>query len=124
MKTISFQNLFRYINRKNRKDIFVVIEKTRKPFINNYGEIPGYINAADGDPWDIIVPGYPELDFGVPVKLKKLLGVYTIPNGNHKLIIDVYSKHTRDEDLFRREINTFRRKYDKHNKLRGSVIYF
>ena len=102
----------------------MVIEKTRKPFINNYGEIPGYINAADGDPWDIIVPGYPELDFGVPVKLKKLLGVYTIPNGNHKLIIDVYSKHSRDEDLFRREINTFRRKYDNHNKLRGSVIYF
>lgn len=124
MKTISFQNLFRYINRKNRKDIFVVIEKIQKPFINNYGEIPGYINAADGDPWDIIVPGYPQLDIGTPIKLKKLLGVYTIPNGNHKLIIDVHSNHTKNEELFRREVNTFRRKYEKHTKLTGSVIYF
>ncbi len=124
MNTISFKNLFRYVNRKNRKDIFVIIEKTHKPFINNYGEIPGYINAADGDPWDIIVPGYPQLDTYKPIKLKKLLGVYTIPNGNHKLIIDVHSKYNKDEKMFRREINTFRKKYEKHNNILGSVIYF
>tara|TARA_R110002074_G_scaffold87339_1_gene192810 strand:- start:10177 stop:10551 length:375 start_codon:yes stop_codon:yes gene_type:complete len=124
MKTIAFQNLFRYINRINRKDIFVLIQETRKPFINNYGEIPGYINAADGDPWDIIVPGYKQLETGKPIKLKKLIGVYTIPNGNHKLIVDVHTNSIRDNELFKKEVNRFRKRYEKHNKLRGSVIYF
>jgi len=50
----------------------------------NYGEIPGLINPADGDPWDIIVPG--------PIKPKKsirvssIIGYVPLTDGNHKLI--------------------------------------
>ena len=101
----------------------MILQKRPKKFINNYGELPNYINNADGDPWDVIVPGYPSLDIEKPLRFKKLLGVYTLPDNNHKLIIDVHTsvkKHkTIDNDVF-----VFKRKYEKHNKISGSVIFF
>jgi len=102
----------------------VVLEKRNKSFIKNYGEIPIFINRADGDPWDVIVPGYPKLETDKPIKLKKLLGVYTLPNGNHKLIVDVQTPHVKDYPKSYKDVLAFQKKYEKHTKLAGSVIYF
>ena len=100
------------------------MEKRSTNFIKNYGEIPSYVNRADGDPWDVIVPGYPKLETDKPMKLKKLLGVYTLPNGNHQLIVDVQTSHKKDKNKFYKDVTSFQRKYEKHTKLVGSVIYF
>ena len=32
--------------------------------LKHYGEIPKTINKADGDPWDVAVPGYNSLPIG------------------------------------------------------------
>jgi len=123
-RPITFSHLFKYLNRPKRQDVFVVLEKRNKSFIKNYGEIPIFINRADGDPWDVIVPGYPKLETDKPIKLKKLLGVYTLPNGNHKLIIDVQIPHKKDYPKSYKDVLSFQKKYEKHTKLAGSVIYF
>ena len=93
--------------------------------VNNYGEITNTINPSDGDPWDIVVPGYPPLDINVPYKIRKLEGVIIMPNGNHKLIVDV------DTDLFRKtkkdctdEIFTYRRLYNKICKKNGFIQFY
>ena len=123
-RPIQFKNLYRILSSPRIKDVYVTLERRRGAFIHNYGEIPAYINQADGDPWDIIIPGYPRMDVDRPIRLKKLVGVYTLPNGNHKLIVDVYSSIKRDSEKFDRDIKTFKRKYEKHTKLTGSIIYF
>ena len=83
-----------------------------------------YINQADGDPWDVIVPGYTRMDVDTPIRFKKLLGVYTLPNGNHKLIIDIYTSLKKDMEKFERDIKLFKQRYEKRTKLIGSIIYF
>lgn len=123
-RSIPFSRLFRYLNRQNRQDVYVVLEKRNKRFINNYGEIPVFINEADGDPWDVIVPGYPKMETDKPIKLKKLIGVYTLPNGNHKLIIDVHTSHKKDYSKIYKDVSKFQKRYENHTNLTGSVIYF
>jgi len=90
---------------------------------NNYGEIINTLNNADGDPWDIIVPGYPSLERDVPIKIKQLEGVILMPNGNHKIIVDV---HTNAQRLplkkIKDEIYLYRKLYNRVCKKRGEVI--
>ena len=123
-RLVSFSRLFRYLNRQNRQDVYIVLEKRKNGFINNYGEIPIFINRADGDPWDVIVPGYPKLVTDKPIKLKKLIGVFTLPDGNHKLIVDVYTPYKKDYSKLYKDVSIFKKKYENLTKLTGSVIYF
>ena len=106
------------------KRIIVVMDKVRRTFINNYGELPQFINKADGDPWDVIVPGYPKLPPGVPYDLKEIIGVYRLPNGNHKLIVDIYTDVLKKFDRVKPEVNKFIRMYEKHTGLKGTLEYF
>ena len=42
----------------------------------NYGEIPGWINKSDGDPWDVFAPGYAyDLKINKQYKIKSVIGV-------------------------------------------------
>lgn len=120
---IKFQNLYKILKNPKRPPVYVVLEKRRRKFINNYGEIPKYINRADGDPWDVIVPGYPKLTVGEPFKFKKLLGVYALPNDNHKLIVDVYTDMERITPI-EKDVLKFKKMYEEHTKLKGCVIFF
>jgi hypothetical protein len=56
--------------------------------LKNYGEIVGFRNRADGDRWDVLVPG---LAAQLPVdsrhRLSTVLGVILIKGGNHKLVV-------------------------------------
>jgi len=56
--------------------------------LKNYGEIVGFRNRADGDRWDVLVPG---LEKQLPVdsrhRLSTVLGVILIKGVNHKLVV-------------------------------------
>lgn len=122
---IAYNNLLKILKDPTKK-IFVILQRFgRGKWINNYGEIPKYINAADGDPWDILVPGYPMMETTRSFRLKELLGVYQLPNGNHKLIIDIYDTMlSQDKSRIRTDIIDYKRKYEARTGLRGKIIYF
>ena len=121
-KAISFINICKLLFKK--PNIKIKLEKRRKPFIKNYGEIPNYINNADGDPWDILVPGYPILKTNKSFEFKELLGVYMLPDGNHKLIIDIDASLNQNKGNVKKDVLNFKRKYEKHTGMKGSIIYF
>ena len=81
----------------------------------NYGEVRGgWYNRADGDPWDIFVPGYDHaLPRRTPLQVADVLGVLMLENGNHKIAVRVpvagYSS-----DRARREIRTYVHRYIFH----------
>ena len=92
---------------------------------NNYGEICDTINSADGDPWDVIIPGYQKLDINIQLKIKKLEGLIEMPNGNHKLIIDIFTEIPRlPPKQIKNEIYSYRRLYNKVCRKRGTVLFF
>jgi len=121
---IQFSQLYSVLRNMLRNEIYVNIDKTRGNFINNYGQIPHYINKSDSDPWNVIVPGYRPLNKHKKYRIKELLGVYTVPTGNHKLIIDVHARANRDISTIHRDVTRFQKKYENHTKLKGSVLYF
>lgn len=55
----------------------------------NYGEVAHeWRNAADGDRWDVFAPGLPRaLPTGRPFRVRAVLGVLWLPNGNHKIAV-------------------------------------
>jgi len=56
--------------------------------LKNYGEVVGFRNRADGDRWDVFVPGLPaQLPAGSRHRLSNVLGVILIKGGNHKLVV-------------------------------------
>ena len=92
---------------------------------NNYGEILDTQNSADGDAWDIIVPGYEKLEINKKFKIKKLEGLIEMPNGNHKLIVDIFTDNLRfNKKHIMNEIYTYRRLYNRICKKRGNVILY
>ena len=54
----------------------------------SYGEVPGWYNRADGDPWDVFAPGYRRpLPTGRPYRVAGVLGHLALENGNHKIAV-------------------------------------
>jgi|TARA_R110000851_G_scaffold46640_3_gene113471 inorganic pyrophosphatase len=50
----------------------------------NYGNFPKLINPADGEPWDVVIPGIHKSE--KKIKVGKIIGMVPMRNGNHKLI--------------------------------------
>ena len=110
------------------EEFYIILEDRPPKYLfgtNNYGEICNTLNTADGDPYDVIVPGYPKLVRGTKYKVKTIEGIIIMPHRNHKMIIDVHCnlqrntlKHIRDE------IFTYRRLYNRICKKRGHVMFF
>lgn len=116
----SFKYMIKNINNK-----FCTLEYRIPKYMfgaKNYGDIPGYINAADGDPWDVMIPGYSKLPINKKFKIKKLEAILFLPNGNHKFFIDIYSNLKRNKDI-KVEIERYKNLYHKYTKLKGIVIY-
>tara|TARA_B100001094_G_scaffold297531_1_gene320697 strand:+ start:127 stop:534 length:408 start_codon:yes stop_codon:yes gene_type:complete len=90
---------------------------------NNYGEVFGFINPADGDRWDVLVPGYPRLSFKKRFKIKKVEGIILYKNGNHKIVVDVETPLQRNPNFWP-EVKAYRNNYEKIVKLRGQVVPF
>ena len=108
------------------RTFFICLQNRPRKYMfgtNNYGEITGSLNKADGDPWDVIVPGYHHLDINIKYKLKSIDGIILLNNGNHKLIIDVYTDSVRCSYRYiREEIYRYRRKYSNICRIYGYVI--
>lgn len=88
----------------------------------NYGEIIGLVNRADGDRWDIFAPGYgKELPMYKKYKIQRILGIYLLSNGNHKIAVrlSVPSFTTKQAE---REIKDYCKNYTKFTKVAGKYI--
>lgn len=88
----------------------------------NYGEIPGLTNASDGDPWDVLVPGLSRrLPTGHPHVVKRVLGIFLLENGNHKICVSIYGTNF-DAARAAEEIKKYVDQYCFFTKRRGFYI--
>ena len=120
----SFQKM---LNMCESKALYIILENRPKKYmfgLKHYGDIPGTLNKADGDPWDVAVPGYTNLPIGQKLKLKKLLGVMMLENGNHKLIIDVHTNQRKNHNQALSEIKQYQKRYTNYTHIPSRVIIF
>jgi len=102
-----------------------VFEKRKFKFMfgtRNYGEIPSLHNEADGDPWDVFAPGYTHrLPTGVRYRIKSVIGVFQLDDGNHKIAVRVY-KHGYDPNRARRETARYCVRYTNYTTIAGDFF--
>lgn len=85
-----FRSLEAMINIAERRRASVILESREWKGLRNYGEVVGFRNRADGDRWDVFVPGLEgELPLDVPFPLRRVLGVVLVKGGNHKLAVEL-----------------------------------
>lgn len=84
----------------------------------NYGELPGYRNDADGDPWDIFAPGYEGTLPHTTYTCTGVLGVLLLENGNHKIGVTI-DHAGYDEARARAEIRRYCRSYCRRTRVCG-----
>lgn len=88
----------------------------------NYGDVPGYKNDADGDPWDIFAPGYEEtLAYG-EYSCIAVLGILMLDNGNHKIAVQI-DHPGYDETRAGAEIRRYSHIYCKRVNVFGRWIF-
>lgn len=117
MSTPDHSKIFSTLNHVlSQKKLSVVFEQRPRKFMcstTNYGEIPGMYNAADGDPWDVFTPGQTRrLQRGTPYKVKRILGVVKVENGNHKIAVELYVPGF-CTDLVEDAVHEYRRLYTR-----------
>ena len=87
---------------------------------HNYGEIPLWYNKADGDPWDIFAPGYKkQLKTNYPYVIDKVIGVYILHNGNHKIAVRLKDMIIDSVDYEQETIRKYTNGYTKYTKVPG-----
>jgi len=90
--------------------------------VNNYGDIPGMYNKADGDPWDVFAPGYERtLPFNKMYKVKSVIGVLLLEDGNHKIAVRLNASGY-DPEKGERDINKYCKKYLGLKNINGYFI--
>ena len=93
-----FRSLEAMLNIADRGGAYISIQRRPWPGVKNYGEVIGFRNRADGDRWDVFVPGLSEeLPEGEPLPLRKVLGVVLVKGGNHKLAVELHPPYALDE---------------------------
>lgn len=114
-----------HTHRVNMDVHFAVLEYRIPKFMfgtRNYGDIPSLLNAADGDPWDVFVPGYTHrLPTNVLYRIKSVIGVFQLNDGNHKIAIRVY-KPGYDPDRAQRETKRYCASYTNFTKIEGVFL--
>lgn len=120
-----FYSLKQMLDIIKKKDTYCIIENRPKKYLfgtKNYGEVIGFRNKADGDRWDIIAAGYNKyLDRYKPYKIKDILGVFLLENGNHKLIVKLDIPGY-DKIYSNIELQDYAKKYMKYTKVNGYMI--
>ena len=90
-----FRSLEAIVNIVERGRASILIEERGWEGVRNYGEIVGFRNRADGDRWDVFVPGLlTQLPVGEPLRLRRIYGVVLVKGGNHKLAVEVDEPYT------------------------------
>ena len=122
-RNVEFKDVYRHLGEDD--DAVVVLENRNMKWMFgtlNYGEVPGYRNEADGDCWDVFAPGYARrLPFGVPYRVRDVLGVLWLENHNHKIAValDVPGFHA---GAAAREIERYAEEYCRRVKVKGVWI--
>lgn len=108
------------INSDKHKAILENRPKKYKFGALNYGEITGLKNIADGDRWDIIVPGYSyEIKTNTEYKIKDIIGILLLDNGNHKIAVNLYLNGFKEQNCYE-EIDRYCKKYVNFTKVHGA----
>ena len=90
---------------------------------NNYGEIPKWHNHADGDPWDVFAPGYKQhLYTDKPYVIDKVIGVFVLQNGNHKIAVRLKDIPITSLKYERHIIQNYTKKYSQCTKIKGKYF--
>ena len=76
----------------------------------NYGELPHYKNEADGDMWDVFVPGYDKTLKPGHYDSTEVIGALMLTNGNHKIAIRI-AQPGYDARRAREEIHRYSKRY-------------
>ena len=119
---------FNYVIKEilNRKPVYCMFENRNKKYlfgIKNYGEIPKWYNKADGDPWDIFAPGYnSHLQYNVMYKISKIVGVFFLNNGNHKIAVRLQNCNIRSLNYENYKIKLYCKNYMNYTKKKGIFI--
>lgn len=105
-----------------RSNIKCKIENRNMIGCLNYGEIPGTLNPADGDPWDICAFGIKKrLPIDKLYIIEYFIGELVLPNGNHKLIPKLKDISI-DKEQFCYDIILFKNIYEKYKKWKAGTI--
>ena len=85
---VTFNQLVREIEQGRE----IKLEDRKEKYLHglkNYGECPGLYNRADGDCWDIAVPGYHDSLVKKEYIPQEIIGVLFLSDGNHKMCVKI-----------------------------------
>jgi hypothetical protein len=121
----SFQKILKRIFREPVKIIIEHRVKNRQQtygIINHY-EIEGYTNPADGDFWDVVIPGYSHKIRTNKFYTNDVIGIFILDSGNHKIFMKInYPGYNSQKS--RRDISKYCKEYTRINNINGKMVYF
>lgn len=116
---VDYNTFIRELFRNEREIVLENRSETHLHGVKNYGDCPQLWNRADGDPWDIVLPGYDKrLPFKTEFKVTDVIGTLFLKNGNHKTFVRIDYKGF-DEDRCIKDINSYVEKYPKAMNIKG-----
>jgi hypothetical protein len=99
---------------KNRQQTYGII---------NHYEIEGYTNPADGDFWDVVIPGYSHKIRTNEFYTNNIIGVFILESGNHKIFMKInYPGYNPQKS--HRDILKYCEEYIRINNIKGKMVYF
>lgn len=116
---MSLESTVAYLRKRSK----IRLEKRHPRFMfgaTNYGEVPGMINEADGDPWDVFTPGLTRrLDVSKNYSVKSVLGVVLMANGNHKIAVELFVPGF-DPTRVQADVEAYMRRYSEFTRVATS----
>ena len=122
---VSFGNM---IKRIYQKPVKIIIEHRVKNSQQTYGivnhyEIEGYKNPADGDFWDVVIPGYSKKIRKQSFYTNDIIGILILKDGNHKIFMRIpYDGYNHNKSL--KDISKYCKEYNKINNISGKFVYY
>ena len=114
---VSLEHVIRFAECNRQHPVVFERRPARFKFgVLNYGEFVGWRNEADGDCWDAFAPGFTRnLKLSVPFRVKRVVGIVFIDNGNHKIAVELFVPGC-DETRVHFEACEYARKYSALTK--------
>jgi len=127
IKTLRQEDFFKYLFKyKDTLDFFTLKVEKRNPDwmygIHNHAEFVGLMNPHDNCLWDALIPGYKDtLVTNKKYKLKDIIGIYILENGNHKIVCKIF-KQGYNSRKAKRDVKRYMKKYFKKHNLKHKWI--
>lgn len=125
VETVDLRHVLQHAERNRQHAVVFQKRPARFKFgVRNYGEFVGWRNAADGDCWDAFAPGYTRaLRIGPEYRVKRVVGVVKIENGNHKVAVELYVPG-RDPDRVEQEAVAYASRYTRMTRRVATWVRF